>query len=216
MADLVFDCTAISAQQYSAAPTLEIALRISETTGAKIDAIALRCQVRIEPTRRSYSAAEAERLYDLFGDAPRWPDTLKPLQVANLSEMVPGFTGATDTHIPMRCDCDLDVAFAKYFHALDDGEIPLLLLFSGSVFTDDGHRLSVHQVPWSKECTYRLPVAVWREAVDRHFPGGGWVRVRRETLDALQRYKSEHALTTWDATVESLLGQSEHGGGERP
>jgi uncharacterized protein DUF6084 len=212
MAELVFDCTGVTAQQYSAAPALDIALRISEITGAKIDAIALRCQVRVEPARRTYNADEAARLYDLFGDAPRWPDTLKPLQVAMLSAMVPGFTGAADAHVPMPCDCDLDVAFAKYFHALDDGDIPLLLLFSGSVFTDDGHRLSVRQVPWSKECTYRLPVRVWREAIDRHFPGGGWIRVRRETLDALQRYKSAHALTTWDATVEALIGQVAGGG----
>jgi len=205
MAELSFDCIGISAQPYSAAPALDIRLRISETTGAKIDAIALRCQIRIEPTRRTYSEAETERLYDLFGDAARWSDTLKPLQVATLSATISGFTGATEATVPMPCSCDLDVAFAKYFHGLDDGEIPLLLLFSGTVFTDDGQRMRVYQVPWSKECTYRLPVKVWREAVDQHFPGGGWIRVSRATLDALQRHKSAHALTTWDAAVESLV-----------
>lgn len=209
MAEFSFDCTGVTAQQYSAAPALDIALRISETTGAKVDALALRCQVRVEPTRRRYSSAEAARLFDLFGDAPRWPDTLKPLQVATISAMVPGFRGATDATLALPCNYDLDVAFAKYFHALDEGEIPLLFLFSGTVFTDDGTRMQVQQVPWSKECTYRLPVAVWREAVDQHFPAGGWIRVRRETLDGLQRYKSAHALTTWDAAVESLLGTVE-------
>ena len=205
MAELSFDCIGISAQPYSAAPALDIRLRISETTGAKIDAIALRCQIRIEPTRRTYSDAEAERLHDLFGEVARWSDTLKPLQVATLSATISGFTGAAEATVPMPATCDLDVAFAKYFYGLDDGEIPLLLLFSGTVFTDDGQRMRVHQVPWSKECTYRLPVKVWREAVDRHFPGGGWIRVSRATLDALQRHKSEHALTTWDAAVESLI-----------
>lgn len=209
MAEFSFDCTGVTAQQYSAAPALDIALRISETTSAKVDALALRCQVRVEPTRRRYSSAEAARLFDLFGDAPRWPDTLKPLQVATISAMVPGFRGATDATLALPCNYDLDVAFAKYFHALDEGEIPLLFLFSGTVFTDDGTRMQVQQVPWSKECTYRLPVAVWREAVDQHFPAGGWIRVRRETLDGLQRYKSAHALTTWDAAVESLLGTVE-------
>ncbi|MBS2961489.1 hypothetical protein KGA66_00425 [Actinocrinis puniceicyclus] len=210
MTEFSFDCTGIAAQQYSAAPALDILLRISETTGARIDAVALRCQVRIEPTRRRYGRDEAARLYDLFGDAARWPDTLKPLQVATLTAVVPGFRGATDTVLPLPCNYDLDVACAKYFHALDDGEIPLLLLFSGTVFRTDtaagqDGRIQVEQVPWSKECAYRLPVKIWREAIDRHFPAGGWIRAGRETLDALQRFKSAQALTTWDATLEALL-----------
>jgi hypothetical protein len=213
MAEFSFDCTGIRAQQYSAAPTLDITLRISETTGAKVDAIALRCQIRIEPVRRRYSEAEAERLYDLFGDASRWADTLKPLQVATLSTTVPGFTGAAEAVVPLPCGYDLDVAFAKYFDGLEDGDIPLLMLFSGTVFTDDGQRLQVHQIPWSKECSYRLPVKVWREAVDQHFPDSAWIRVRREALDALQRYKSTHALTTWEAVLESLLAAERPGPG---
>ena len=211
MAELSFDCTGIRAQPYSAAPTLEIALRISETTGAKIDLIALRCQIRIEPMRRRYSEDEAERLHDLFGDASRWADTLKPLQVTTLTAMVPGFTGTADAILPMPCGYDLDVAFAKYFHALDDGEIPLLMLFSGTMFAVDGGRLQVQPVPWSKECSYRLPVKVWREAIDQHFPGDTWIRVRRETLDALQRFKSANALTTWEAVVAELLARQDTG-----
>ncbi len=65
-------------------------------SGQRVEAIALRCQIRIEPARRRYADDEAERLNDLFGETQRWADTLKPLQFTNVSIMVPGFTGSTD------------------------------------------------------------------------------------------------------------------------
>ena len=37
---------------------------------------------------RRYTAAEAERLADLFGETSRWADTLKPMQFATVSAMV--------------------------------------------------------------------------------------------------------------------------------
>ena len=43
------------------------------------------------------------------------------------------------------------------------------------------------------EARYRLPVAVWRELMDRYFPNSGWLRLDRDTLDALQRFKAEPA-----------------------
>ena len=46
----------------------------------------------------------------------------------------PGFTGQHRVELPVPCTYDFEVAAAKYLHALDDGEIPLLFLFSGTVF----------------------------------------------------------------------------------
>jgi hypothetical protein len=193
--------------------TLE--LRITETGGERVDAIALRCQIRIEPHRRRYSESEAEKLHDLFGDTDRWADTLKPLQLTTLSTMVPGFTGAVTVDLPLPCTYDLEIASTKYFDGLDDGTIPLLLLFSGTIFTNRDGRLSVQQVPWSKETSYALPVKVWRETVDVHFPNSRWLLLQRETLEALRRFKSRNALTTWDSTLTALLdlsGEPETGG----
>ena len=82
-------------------PLLTLELRITETSGVPVDAIALRCQIRIEPHRRRYSAAEAEALHDLFGDPDRWADTVKPMQFTTLSTMVPRFTGATTLDLPL-------------------------------------------------------------------------------------------------------------------
>ena len=209
MAELVFDCVGAHAEPYAVAPSMSLTLRIAETTGIKVDAIALRCQIRIEPTRRRYSDAEAERLNDLFGDTQRWADTLKPLQFTTVSMMVPGFTGSTELDLPVMLSYDLEIGSTRYFAGLEDGEVPLLLLFSGTVFSAPGGRLQVQQVPWSKEASYRLPVSIWREAIEAHFPNSAWIRMSLQTLDALQQYKTRQALPTWDATITALLKQAD-------
>ena len=205
MTELVFDCLGARAERYAAAPTLAFRLRLTETSGQRVHAIALRCQLRVEPQRRRYSREEAERLLDLFGEPHRWGDTLRPLQFATVSQMVPGFVGSLEVDLPVPCSYDLEVAAARYFHALRDGEIPLLLLFSGTVFVHRPGGFSVEQVPWHKEASYRMPVAVWRELMDLYFPNSAWIRVRRETFDALQGFKSRQALPTWDHAMEALL-----------
>jgi Family of unknown function (DUF6084) len=207
MAELAFDCTGARPDRYAVVPSMSLTLRISETSGQRIDAIALRCQIRIEPTRRQYSDTEAERLSDLFGDRKRWADTLKPLQFTSLSIMVPGFKGSTEIEVPIPFSYDLEIGSARYFASLESGEIPLLLLFSGTIFSVVDGRMQVQQVPWSKEASFGLPASVWREAIDAHFPNSGWIRMSRQTLDELQRFKSRQALPTWDATVLALLAR---------
>ena len=208
MAELVFDCTGAQADRYAVVPAFSLRLRIGETTGQQVAAIALRCQLRIEPARRRYSAAEAERLHDLFGDPGRWADTLKPLQFTTVPVMVPGFTGSIEIDLPITASYDLEVAAARYFAGLEEGSIPLLLLFSGTVFAAVDGRLQVQQVPWSKEAPFRLPVSVWREAIDAHFPNSAWIRMSRETLDELQRFKTRQALPTWEAALSALLARA--------
>ncbi len=209
MADLVFDCVAARAERYAVAPAMTLSLRIADTTGGKVDAIALRCQIRIEPNRRRYSAEEAERLNDLFGDTARWADTLKPLQLANLSLMVPGFTGSTTVDLPLPLTYDMEIASTKYFEGLEDGVVPMLLLFSGTVFSTESGRMQVQQVPWHKESAFPLPLKVWRETIDVHYPNAAWLPVHRETLDLLRRFKTRNALPTWESALTALLGRAD-------
>jgi len=216
VAELAFDCIGTNVDRFAVVPSLSLVLRISETSGQRVDAIALRCQIRIEPARRRYSAAEAERLNDLFGDTGRWADTLKPMQFSTVATMVPGFSGATETELPIAFTYDLEVGSARYFDSLEAGEIPLLLLFSGTVFTVIDGRIQVQQVPWSKEAAYRLPVSVWREAIDAHFPNSAWIRMSKQTMADLQRFKSAHALPTWDMTLTELLARAGSGAPEQP
>ena len=205
MARFRFECVDARGEPYAVTPTLAFTIRIAESTGAGVHAIALRCQIRIEPRRRRYTDDEANRLVDLFGEAPRWAETLKPMQLATVSVMVPGFTGDTDVVVPVPCSYDLEIASTRYFRALDDGTVGLLLLFSGTAFLENGTGYAVEQLPWTAESRYRLPVAVWRDMVERDFPNAAWLRCSRETLDALGRYRSRHALPSWEHTLEALL-----------
>jgi hypothetical protein len=216
MADLEFRCLHARAERYAVAPSLTLTLQISDRADGRVDAIALRCQIRIEPARRRYSAAEAERLNDLFGDTERWAETLRPLQFTMISTMVPGFTGSTEVELPVPLSYDLEIGSARYFASLDDGEIPLLLLFSGTVFAVEDGRISVHQVPWSAETQFRLPVRTWREAIDAHFPNSAWIRVSTQTLDKLLKFKTSRALPTWEATIQALLAHSADPAEPRP
>ena len=130
---------------------------------------------------------------------------MHPIQFATVSVMVPGFKGSTEIDLPVPCSYDLEVAAGRYFQALNDGEIPLLMLFSGSVFWGGPSRLSVEQVPWDREASHRLPVAVWRQLMDLHFPNAGWLRLTSETIDALTRFKARRVIATWDETLQLLL-----------
>jgi len=203
---LRFACTGSRPEPYAAGPSVQLDLRV--TADEPVHTVALRTQIRIEPRRRRYTPSEGGRLTDLFGEPARWGDTLNPLQLATVATMVPGFTGSTTVPLAVPLTYDLDVAAAKYLHGLDDGDVPLLLLFSGTVFRGAPDRVQVGLVPWHEEAAFRLPVAVWRAAMDAHFPEAGWVRLRRETLEALRAYRSERVLPTWDDAVERLLKEA--------
>ncbi|WP_329571533.1 DUF6084 family protein [Kitasatospora sp. NBC_01266] len=207
MTELAFACTGVRSDPYAAGPTLVFRLRITAGGGARVHALALRCQLRIEPARRPYGEAEGERLADLFGERSRWGSTLNPIQFAQVALMVPGFEGTTEVEMAVPCTYDLEVAATRYLRALDGGEVPLLLLFSGTAFSGPSG-FQVTPVPWDKEAVVRMPAAVWRDAMEQHFPGCGWLRLPGDLMDELLAYRSRHALPSWEATVRELLGRA--------
>ncbi len=200
-----FDVVDIFAEPYAADPQLTARLRIQESTGETIHAIALRCQVRIEPQRRPYEEADETGLRALFGDRDRWAQTLKPFLWMQCSAMVQGFTNITEVDLPLPCTYDFDVTGSRYLHAVGDGTIPLVLLFSGTVFTKGIHGFGVQQVPWDCEANYQLPVAVWKQMMASYFPNTGWIRLDHDVLTELADFKSTHGLTSWEETVQTLL-----------
>jgi hypothetical protein len=206
--DLSFAVTDVVPEPYAAAPNLLARLRIEEATGEPVHALALRAQVRIEPQRRRYDDAEEQALLDLFGERARFGQTLKPFAWLHASTVAQGFTGSTETDLVLPCTYDFEVSGTTYLHALRDGEIPLLFLFSGSVFSRGATGFSVTQVPWDHEARYRLPVRVWRDLMEAHFPGSEWLRMHRDTVDALARFRHVRGLTSWDDAVAALLAES--------
>ena len=131
------------------------------------------------------------------------------LHWANTTLVVQRFDDVTVAKLPVPLTYDFEVAAAQWFHAVRDGVAPLEFLFSGTAFYEDGGRLQATLVPWQSEAQYEMPVAVWREAVDAHFPGSAWVRLQRDVFDRLQAYKSAAGLTTFDAAVDELLQKAE-------
>jgi len=208
MSELAIEVIDARAEPYAAVPTLLLRLAVTEPSGDPVHAVALRAQVQIEPQRRRYSADEESRLLELFGEQPQWGESLRPFLWTHATTMLTGFTGHTEVDLPIVCSYDFEVAAAKYLHSLGDGEIPLALLFSGTVFARRDGVVSVQPVPWHVEATYRLPVKVWRSVMDLYFPNSGWIRLRRDTIDALTRYKAERAIPSWDDACELLLQEA--------
>ncbi len=213
MTDLGFEVIASRAEPHAAVPTLMLTLRVTEADGRPVHALALRCQIRIEPKKRRYQPAEEASLYELFGDTPQWSDSLRPFLWTHVSTTVSRFHGSTEFDLPIECTYDFEVAAAKYMQGLVEGEIPLILLFSGMVFASTGTGFSAERVSWDAEASYRLPLAVWRQVMDTYFPNSGWVRIHRDTLDHLQRFKASRALATWDQAFETLLKEAGEDGG---
>jgi hypothetical protein len=217
MAELSFTVEDVGPEPYAAIPNLVARLRVEEHTGERVHALALRAQVRIEPQRRRYDDTEERALLDLFGDRTRYAQTLRPFSWLHTSTVAPGFTGATTVDLVLPCTYDFEVAGSTYLRALRDGEVPLLFLFSGTVFTGGGTGFSVVPVPWDAEARSRLPVAVWRGLMEQHFPRSEWLRVHRDTVDALAHYRHVRGLTSWDAAITGLLAEVlDAAAGERP
>ncbi len=138
-ADLSFEIVAANPVRDMITPALAFDLRVTNAFPEQsIQAVLLRCQIQIEVARRRYSAAEQDQLRDLFDDPSRWGDTLRPMTWANISVNIPAFSGSTVYPITVPCTFDFNVATAKYFHGIADGEVPLTFLFSGTVFYDAG------------------------------------------------------------------------------
>jgi len=203
---LEFDVKGVAPAEHAVVPTLLVSLAV-DAGGRDVRSLALDVQIRIDAARRGYDDVERERLFELFGPPHAWSRSLRSFRWTTVSLTVPPFDGATTVELAVPCTYDFDVAASKYLHALgDDGNVPLELLFSGTVFFSaaDG-RLQVARLSWDREARCALAVRVWREAVDRVFPGTAWLRIRRDVFDRLQAYKSKGALLSWDAALEQLL-----------
>ena len=204
--DLAFAIEDAGSLEPAAVPTLRFGLRIDDARRAAIRSLALTVQVRIGATRRRYDKRDEERLVELFGQPAQWARSLQSLHWTNVPLQVGPFTQSTSVALPVPCTYDLEVSATRYFHALEDGEVPLEFLFSGTVFyAAEGGALQVAPIAWDCEAEYRLPVKTWRKTMDRHFPGSAWLRLDKDTFDRLYAYRARGALLTWENAVDSLL-----------
>ncbi len=208
MSNLTFTIVDVAAEQFSVTPRLTARVAVTAGDDEPIQAIALRCQIRIEPLRRPYSDDEAAGLLDLFGPRERWANTQRTFLWQHSTAMVQGFTGATEVSLPLECTYDFEVTASKYLHALRDGAVPLLFLFSGTVFMPGDRGFSVRQVPWECEARHDMPASVWTDLIRIHYPNTGWVRLGHDTVSALAAYKSARGMLDFEDAVATLLAEA--------
>ena len=211
MPDLGFHIDGVEVVALAATPTITFKLRVTNgNPRERIQNVALRCQIQIEVTRRRYAAEEQQKLRDLFGEPERWSQTLKNLLWTHVSVNMPPFQDATVVDVPVPCTFDFNVAATKYFHGLAEGEVPLCVMFSGSVFySTQGGGMQVAPISWDKEARYRLPVQVWRDMMDAYYPGSAWLCLRRDVFERLYDYKVRNGIPTWEEALENMLAAEE-------
>ena len=207
MPDLAFQVCGAEAVRASAAPTVGLRVEISNRPAEQpIQTVVLNCQIQIEASRRRYAAVEQRRLRDIFGEPERWGDTLRPLLWTNLTAVVPAFTGSIGTTLAIPCTLDLSVAATSYFHGVERDAVPIILLFSGTVFyRTDGGQLQAAPIPWNSEARFGLPADIWQQCIDLHHPNTAWLGLRRDVFERLYDYKLKHGLASFDEAVERMV-----------
>src|ERR1700676_2976627 len=207
MPDLTFQVEGAEVVANAASPLLAFKLRLTNSNpDENIHTVALRCQIQLEVTRRKYTPDDQARLRDLFDEPSRWSQTLKNLLWTHASIVVPSFQSTTVADVPVPCTFDFNVAATKYFHGLADGEVPICLQFSGTVFyaAPEGG-LQVAPISWDKEARFRLPVKVWRDMMETYYPNSAWLCLRKDAFDRLYQYKVRQGIPSWEEVVESIV-----------
>jgi hypothetical protein len=207
MVELDFAVEQASVAPHAATPLLLFALRVTNRTPEiAVQNVLLRCQIRIEPLRRRYAEQEQEPLSDLFGAPSRWSETLRSFLWTHTGAQIPAFANDCTVELPVPCSYDFNLAATKYFYGLEDGEAPLSLLFSGSIFyRDQEERLQIDQVSWTREANFRLPVRLWHEMMNHYYADAAWLCLRRDAFEQLYRYKRQHGLATFEQAIEALI-----------
>ena len=171
MTDLRFEVLDVTAEPYAAAAAAHGPARHQRVDGERgaCDRAALPGPDRAAatPLRRGQSRAACA---PCSGAGSGGRDTLRPFLWMHSNTMVQGFSGSTEVDLPLPCTYDFDVIGSRYLHALGEGDVPLVLMFSGTVFTRGVAGFGVEQVPWDREAHHGMPVSVWRQMMELLLP----------------------------------------------
>jgi hypothetical protein len=199
MTELRFTVTSAEAKKNAASPTIAFGLSIA--SGERIEALVLRVELRIEPQWRQYDGREKTLLNDLFGTPDRWGTTLRTLSWISVPLVVTAFEEQTQAHIEVPCTYDFDVSATRFLTALGEGEVPLRFYFTGAIFRDVSSGISTERVSWSSEAAYRMPVAVWQEAMSACYGDDALIRIKRETMEHLHQIRARSGAASWDDAI---------------
>jgi len=203
---LAFHVERARAVEHAASPELAFVVGIAGRADQRVESVMLRSQVRIEAGRRPHDATERERLRELFGGESVWARSPKSLLWAQATTLVPAFLGAITVDVRVPCSYDFSASAARYLHALSGGEVPVTLQFSGTVLHREDDRVQATQIPWDREAPYQLPVALFRQVIDAHFPNAAVLGIRRDLFERLDAHRRRQGFVTTDEALEHLLG----------
>lgn len=211
MPDLSFQVEQAEPVRFAAAPLLALKLRVSNAQPEEqIHTVALRVQVQIDAARRRYSSREKEQLLDLFGEPGGWSRTLRSLLWTHANLLIPAFTGSTTAELHLPCSFDFNAAATKYFNGVKEGDIPLSLLFSGTVFyAAPDSPLQVAPISWDKETRFRLPIETWQAVIDEHYPNCAWLALDREVFSRVNEFKTKNGIPRFEDALMRLVDAAE-------
>ncbi len=217
MPDLDFKVTTVCAASKGMAPLLQFRVAVTNATDEVIRAVVLQTQIQIQCSRRPYTSREKHNLLELFGTPERWGETLRNRLWISTNTTVGIFEREIEAVLSVPCTYDLTLAATKYFYGLEGGEIPLLFLFSGTIFysSKDGP-VQTQPISWNKEAVFRMPVLAWKDLMEEHFPNSAWICMRRDVFDRLYAFKRANGDATWENTIERLLSRTIEEGQDPP
>ena len=189
-------CSTHAPEPYAAVPT--IMLRTADHRARPertVHAVALRCQIRIEPQRRRYEHEEEQRLVELFGEPPR--GATRCGRSCGRTWRRPSPASRARPRSTCRSTCTLRLrGRGRRSSSIRSttARSRSCCCSPGTAFTRSERGMNVAPVAWHADASFRLPVAVWRQMMDLYFPNSGWVMLSRDTLDALTQFKADRAL----------------------
>jgi hypothetical protein len=191
---------------FSATPQIALTIEVdADETGREVQSLLVHSSVRLEAGLRLYEPSERDNLTDLFGSGSVWARAPKSLLWANVTSVVPGFESRATFEVHLPCSPDLAATASKYLSALEAGEVPITVQFSGTVFFSGSAGLEVSHIPRDREASFRFPAALFRRAADEHFPNAVVFGLRRDVFERLEGYRKAHGLLEPADAIEHLL-----------
>jgi hypothetical protein len=208
MPELRFRVQAVEPLRHAASPHLVFRLAVDQAAAPAVDieTVLLHAQIRIEPHLRTYDESSRERLYELFGAAEQWSRTLHGMLWTHADVAIPRFSERRLVDLPVPCSYDFNIAATRYFDGVRDGEVPLSLLFSGTIFhRDESGALRVAPISWEEAAAFRFPVQVWKDMMEHYYPRSAWLRVGKDVFDRLREYQRRSGTPSWEVALDRLL-----------
>ncbi len=167
---------------------------------------------RARPDRRGAPPVRRRRARETrraVRNGEQWTRSLGGVPWTEASVNVPRFAASATIDVPLPCTYDFDVASAKYLAALEDGEIPVDVLLTGTMFYARG-RAGCRRRAFrgTASCPHASPCRRGARRSTRPSPTRRGCGSAARRSPRCRAYRSRNAFTTWDETFAALLREA--------